>query len=95
MRLSDIKKELLEEAPWCVFCGSYKNLDMMHLVRRSYSPRLRDEKKNCALGCRDCHYIFDNMPWHWGSLGHFPSIVKRIKELDEQYYYITFAGKGY
>lgn len=87
-RLSEIRNELLDEAPYCVFCGTNRNLTLMHLIRRSYSLYWQDKKDNCVLGCIRCHEIFDNKKGE--GLPNIETIKRRIKELDEQYYNLTY-----
>jgi len=87
MTIPEIKRELMEESPWCFFCGStQKPLDLAHLIRRSYSAVHRENPLNCVIACRRCHDIFDNNPSCRPSLPGFNRAMSRIKDIDELYY---------
>lgn len=64
-------------------------LTLAHLVRRSWSVSLQDNKDNCVLACIYCHYIFDNDKGR--GLRNMNRARERIKALDPQYYQITYG----
>ena len=51
-----IKKELLQENPYCDICGSAGNLEIHHvyLIRHGFPTK----KENCRLLCQKCHRAF-------------------------------------
>ena len=87
--LSRIKSEKIKKlGRICLFCRrKVGNVDLVHIIRRSYSERLKTDKKNMILGCRECHDVFDNGDAR--KLEKFPTfelVLNRMKKLDELYY---------
>ena len=86
---TQIKKELIEEyGSYCMLGNHYSdNIQLVHIIRQSYSLELQDDKRNCVLGCHNHHTIFDD-----GSIEEvmklkgITPILERMKELDEHYY---------
>lgn len=84
-----IKRELIEEyGLYCMLGNHYvSGVQLVHIIRQSYSIQLQDDKRNCVLGCQHCHEIFDD-----GGIEEvlrlkgIDMILARMKELDELYY---------
>lgn len=73
----------------CFFgCGRLA-VDNGHLIRRSWG-KYQKLKKNIVPMCRECHDIFDNKPWMRHVLPNLERAKSIIKEIDEEYYNITF-----
>ncbi len=92
------KKWLILNEPVCIFCGRpCKNGDLAHKIRRSWTSRLytrfelQTMPKNTGLAHRDCHDIFDNDKELSKTLPKYNKILKDIKEIDNEYYNITFG----
>lgn len=88
--LTEQKKTLKKAGAKCFFCGeTKKRLDLVHIIRRSYSLELYSDPRNLILGCRECHRIFDD-----GSSEQIDTlnqdqlkeVMIRMKALDEQYF---------
>ena len=87
--ISEIKADKIKKlGRICLFCRrKVGNVDLVHIIRRSYSERLKTDKKNMILGCRECHDMFDNGDAR--KLEKFPTfefVLNRMKKLDELYY---------
>ena len=84
-----IKKELIEEyGSYCMLGNHFTvGVQLVHIIRQSYSLDLQDDKRNCVLGCQEHHEIFDD-----GGIDEvmklkgIAPILERMKELDELYY---------
>ena len=84
-----IKRDLIEEyGLYCMLGNHYVGgVQLVHIIRQSYSIPLQDDKRNCVLGCQHCHEIFDD-----GGIEEvlrlkgIDMILARMKELDELYY---------
>jgi len=86
--VSKYKKALIRRVgERCFICGKNTHVDLVHIIRRSYSSVLYDSERNMILGCRTCHELFDD-----GDASQllkyksFTAILKRMKTLDEFYY---------
>lgn len=77
----------------CEICGRYLPVDWAHIIPKSHSLLLRDDKRNGILACREHHDVFDQnftvVPVSF-LLKRFPrtfgSVLSRMKALDEHYY---------
>lgn len=87
---SEIKKELMTESPFCVFCGAGKNkwpgLTLLHVIRKSESKKYKLMKENCFLACLQCHDVFDNDNSKRWNLPNIDIVLERMKSLDTGYY---------
>ncbi len=57
----ELKKEYLDEFPYCMFCfcnPTWLGLDLMHLI--SLAQGGKTDRDNTRLGCRECHIIWDD-----------------------------------
>lgn len=85
----------------CEFSGRYDtySLDRVHIIRRSYSVKLRDDPRNIILGSRFYHTVFDDGMCHKQNgdtyivrhmLEDFPwrmkAILHRMRDLDLYYF---------
>ena len=52
-RRADLKRELIEEAPWCRECGVTYMLDLSHTIPLSRGGKT--DRDNCTILCRVCH----------------------------------------
>lgn len=96
--LNKRKKWLLENEPYCIFC--YRSVgagaELAHKVRRSWASslytrfELQTMPKNTGLGHHNCHDIFDNDKEGAKLLPRYNQILEDIKEIEPQYYEITF-----
>lgn len=72
----------------CVLCNKRNWQDGMHIIRRSYSDKLKDVPMNYVPGCWTCHDIMDN-----GTLEEFMQlpgsnkIIEVMMMLDKDYAY--------
>lgn len=78
----------------CIFCRKHvAHVDLVHIIRRSYSEALKINKRNMVLGCRTCHDMFDNGDaLRLSKYTTFEPLLNRMKSLDE-YYYNRFKRK--
>lgn len=84
-----IKKDLIDDVGlYCMLGNHYAGgVDLVHIIRQSYSIPLQDDPRNLILGCRKCHKVFDD-----GGIDEvmklkgIAPILERMKELDELYY---------
>ena len=87
--ISKIKaKKIAKMGRRCIFCrNTFNDVDLVHIIRRSYSEALKADERNMVLGCRTCHAIFDDGDAS-GLLKYptFEPILNRMKSLDEPYY---------
>ena len=84
-----IKKELKDEyGLYCMLNNHYVDgVQLVHIIRQSYSLQLQDEPNNCILGCHHCHEIFDNERIEEVlKLKGIDMVLARMKEMDELYY---------
>lgn len=93
--IAEIKAEKIKKlGRICLFCRrKVSSVDLVHIIRRSYSERLKTDEKNVILGCRECHDTFDNGDAR--ELEKFPTfepVLNRMKKLD-MYYYNRFVRK--
>lgn len=86
--VSKYKKTLIRRCgERCFICGKNAQIDLVHIIRRSYSSVLYDNEKNMILGCRTCHELFDDGDARQLlNYKPFSAILKRMKTLDEFYY---------
>ena len=87
--LSRIKaKKINKLGRICLFCRrKVSNVDLVHIIRQSYSEALKTDEKNVILGCRECHDTFDNGDAR--VLEKYPTfelVLNRMKKLDIYYY---------
>ena len=96
--LTKRKKWLIENEPDCIFCNNYVGRfgQLAHKVRRSWASRLRIRFEiqtmplNTGLAHPSCHEIFDNNKEGAKLLPNYDKILEDIKEIDIEYYRITF-----
>ena len=84
--LRQLKKEMLLDSRKCALCGKERELDLCHIIRRSYSTMHYTNPNNLFLACRKCHDAFDNGTWEERNLLNIDPILNKMKELDELYY---------
>ena len=73
---------------YCMLGNHYTgSVDLVHIIRQSYSLALQDDPRNLILGCRKCHTVFDDGRIEdVMKLKGITPILERMKELDEHYY---------
>jgi len=60
--LKHCKKKMERQGERCTLTGRYDSysLDPVHIIRRSYSQKLKDDPRNIIPGSRFYHTVFDN-----------------------------------
>ena len=84
-----IKADLIKETgKVCFFCEqTFSGVDLVHIIRQSYSTELSIEKRNCVLGCRAHHTIFDDgYDQELRELPNLELVLDKMKAIDELYY---------
>ena len=92
------KEKVEKQGLRCTFSGMYNCyiIDPVHIIRRSYSKALRDDKRNIIPGDREIHNIFDNgrfadvlrrYPWRCKAILH------RMRDMD-LYYFRRFCRRN-
>ena len=87
--LAKMKQVIMSDGKVCALCGHpiFPEVpDLVHIIRRSYSQELQDDPRNLIIGHRHCHDLFDNNINSAVNLRFFWDVLKRMQELDEQYY---------
>ena len=62
----------------CVFCGSTKQLQLMHLLSVGAHPRLRFDPFNTRIGCYACH--LGTRGWHKDSAPYWAKLPPGLLE---------------
>lgn len=91
LELAKIKKQKSQRiGKRCEFSGAFDhNIQLVHIIRRSYSEKLKLDPRNIILGSHEFHTMFDDgkgdellkmFPWR------MRAILKRMRDLDPLYF---------
>lgn len=106
--LKHFKRKVSRQGERCTLTGRYDNysLDPVHIVRRSYATKLKDDVRNIIPGSRFFHTVFDdgkqkNEKGDTYTMGHMledhfwrvRAVLHRMRDLD-LYYFRRFCRRN-